>query len=153
MEGITGFSKQAEQQLICYGCPLPTQILELLSVNLALSLELQTEAAIGYRSKVEHLRGSPEFPFSTQTTAWLAAIWVSYYGQQTEDKLGCVRAPQHNMVFRTLPAPVPAAERPWVTVALSSGEKRSDESIMVATVNHLQSQNEAVCTLKTTHGK
>src|SRR5438876_2674929 len=111
MEGITGFSKQAERQLICYGCRLPTRILEQLSVNLALSLELQTEAVIGCRSRVGQLTCFPEFPLSTQTTAWLVAIWVSYYGQQTEDKLGCVRAPQHNMVFPTLPAPVPAAGR------------------------------------------
>src|ERR1044071_9058686 len=111
MAGTPGFSKQAERQLICYGCRLPERTLEQLLVNLARFLELQTEAAIGYRSKVAQMTGFPEFPLSTQTTAWLPAIWVSYYGQQMEDKLGCVRAPQHNMVFRTLPAPVPAAER------------------------------------------
>src|ERR1043165_218353 len=36
MEGIAGFSKQAERQLTCYGYRLPTRILEQLSVNLAL---------------------------------------------------------------------------------------------------------------------
>src|ERR1041385_5504552 len=127
MEGIAGFSKQAERQLTCCGCRLPTRILEHLSVSSALSLELQTAAVIGYRSRVEWLTCFPEFPLSTQTTEWLAAVWVSYYGQQTEDKLGCVRAPQHNMVFRTLPAPVPAAGRSWVTVALSSGGKPSGD--------------------------
>src|ERR1043166_3165724 len=105
--------------LIYYGCPLPTRILEQLLVNLARSLELQTEAVIGYRSKVGHLSCSPEFPLPTQTMDWFPAILVSSCGQQTEEKLGRVRARQQTMVLGVFPASVP---RLWVMAAPFSEE-------------------------------
>ena len=45
-----------------------------------------------------------------------------------EDKLGRVRTPQHNMGFRTFPAPAPAAQRPWVTVPPFLRRKQSGDS-------------------------
>src|ERR1051326_8787875 len=67
MEEALGSNNQAERLMICYGSLLPTRIPERLSVNLGLSLELQTEAVIGHRSKVGQLSCSPEFPLPTQT--------------------------------------------------------------------------------------
>src|SRR5437763_1775672 len=105
MAEIHGLAREAGRTMISMVCPLQMRTLEQLSVNLAPSVELQTAAVIGCRSKVAQIRRFPEFPFSIQTTAWLAAVWVSYYEQQTEDKLGCVRTPQRNTVFRMFRAP------------------------------------------------
>src|SRR6266581_4640376 len=76
MEGTTGSRRQAEQRVISYGSPLPTQTAE-----------------------------SP------------SAFLVSSSGQQTEEKIGCVRTVEQTMVFREFPAPMPITERLWVTVA------------------------------------
>src|ERR1051326_4929005 len=105
--------------MICYGSLLPTRIPERLSVNLGLSLELQTEAVIGHRSKVAQLSCSPEVPSPTQTMGWFPATMASYYGQQTEDKPGCVRAPQQTLVFQQYLTSVPQL---WVMAAPFSEE-------------------------------
>src|SRR6266480_2044325 len=113
--------------MICYGFRLPTRIPERLSVNLGLSLEPQTEAVIGCHSKVEQLSYSPGSHLATQTTVGLAALSVSFSGQQTEEKPGCLSRAEQTTIFREFPAPVPVMERPWVTVVAFSGEKRSDK--------------------------
>src|SRR5437773_8656207 len=113
--------------MICYGFRLPTRIPERLSVNLGLSLEPQTEEVIGCHSKVEQLSYSPGSHLATQTTVGLAALSVSFSGQQTEEKPGCLSRAEQTTIFREFPAPVPVMERPWVTVVAFSGEKRSDK--------------------------
>ena len=93
-----------------------------LPVNSGRSSGLQMEAVIGYRNKVGQPSCSLGFPLPTQTTESPSAFLVSSSGQQTEERLGCVRPVEQTMVFREFPAPMPITERLWVMVAPFSEE-------------------------------